>query len=129
MNWKKELAKKYGGQSEERRSGRARHVAGEMNATEKQFAEMLRLKQLAGDILQFEFEAIKFRIGDRCFYTPDFVVWQPFNAGMVAYEIKGHWEDDARVKIKAAAARYPQVSFIAVKKVRYGWNYEEIKSR
>ena len=45
-----------------------------------------------------------------------------------AHEVKGYWMDDARVKIKVAAAQHP-VKFIAVKartkKDGGGWEVEE----
>lgn len=127
MGWKEELARKHG-YDVGRGSGRTRHVAGVRNQTEIAFEGQLMARKFAGEILSFEFEGVKLRIGDRCWYTPDFVCWLA-GGGMIAYEVKGHWEDDARVKIKAAASRYPQIRFIAVKKTRSGWEMEEIKSR
>lgn len=40
------------------------------------------------------------------------------------HEVKGHWEDDARVKIKVAAELYP-FKFIAVRKQKGAWLFEE----
>jgi hypothetical protein len=40
------------------------------------------------------------------------------------HEVKGFWQDDARVKIKVAASIYP-FKFIAVKKAKGGWEREE----
>ena len=40
------------------------------------------------------------------------------------HEVKGHWEDDARVKIKVAAELYP-FKFIAARKVKGAWLFEE----
>jgi hypothetical protein len=37
---------------------------------------------------------------------------------------KGFWQDDAKVKIKVAASIYP-FKFIAVKKIKGGWEQEE----
>ena len=46
--------------------------------------------------------------------------------------MKGHWEDDARVKIKVAAAMFP-FTFIAVfaapKKDGGGWRFENVTRR
>jgi hypothetical protein len=43
------------------------------------------------------------------------------------HEVKGHWQDDARVKMKVAAAQHPY-TFIAVKaktkKSGGGWDIE-----
>ena len=45
-----------------------------------------------------------------------------------AHEVKGHWMDDSKVKIKVAAAMFP-IEFIAVKakakKDGGGWAVEE----
>jgi hypothetical protein len=44
------------------------------------------------------------------------------------HEVKGHWQDDARVKVKVVADQYP-LRFIAVtantKKSGGGWAVEE----
>jgi len=44
------------------------------------------------------------------------------------HEVKGYWQDDAKVKIKVASDMYP-MAFIAVyakpKKAGGGWKYEE----
>jgi hypothetical protein len=57
---------------------------------------------------------MKFRLGDNCHYSPDFAVMLT-GGRMQMHEVKGHWQDDARVKIKAAAEQYP-FEFIAVRK-------------
>ena len=100
---------------------------GEMNKTEAAYNRSLELLQSAGEIAWFKFEGMKFRLADNCFYTPDFVVMKS-DGVMEAHEVKGHWQDDARAKIKIAAAMYP-FRFIAVtvraKKHGGGWQVEE----
>lgn len=83
-----------------------------MNKTEAAYDEHLRILKYAGKILYYEFEAIKFRLADNTFYTPDFLVQQA-DGTLEVHEVKGHWEDDARVKIKVAAEHKPFL-FIAV---------------
>lgn len=105
---------------------RARGVAknsGGMNRTEAAYAEHLTLRQQSGDIAWFAFEAMKLRLADRTFYTPDFAVMLT-DGTIEQHEVKGFWEDDARVKIKVAAALYP-FRFIAVQKQKAGWKFEE----
>lgn len=50
------------------------------------------------------------------------------NGQLEAHEVKGHWQDDARVKVKVAADQYP-VRFVAVKSAAAkdggGWHTEE----
>ena len=101
--------------------------AGTMNKTEKLYAEHLATQQSAGVVLWFKFEAVKLRLADSTFYTPDFAVL-PASCVLELHEVKGFWQDDARVKIKVAAALYP-FRFLAVtqraKKRGGGWEMEE----
>lgn len=96
---------------------------GEMNKTESAYASHLEFLKAAGEVLWYRFEAIKLRLADNTFYTCDFAVMEA-DGTLAMHECKGHWEDDARVKIKVAAAQYP-FRFIAVKKNGAGWNVEE----
>jgi hypothetical protein len=100
---------------------------GQMNKTEGLYDCSLRSRQIAGEILWYKFEGIKFRLADNTFYTPDFIVMLA-NGEMEAHEVKGFWQDDARAKIKIAADMYP-FRFIAIraeaKKRGGGWAIEE----
>jgi hypothetical protein len=100
---------------------------GAMNRTEAAYAATLELRRAAGEVLWFKFEGLKFRLADNTFYTPDFAVMLASGA-LEAHEVKGHWADDARAKIKIAADMYP-LKFIAVqvlpKKAGGGWKIEE----
>jgi hypothetical protein len=87
---------------------------GQMNQTEKAYNDLLTLKHHAGEILWFKFEGLKLRLADNTFYTPDFAVLAA-DGVMECHEVKGHWTDDARVKIKIAAEMYP-FRFLAIKK-------------
>lgn len=101
--------------------------AGVMNKTEVQYAAYLAEQQHLRQILWFKFEGIKLRLADSTFLTVDFAVL-PASGVLEMHEVKGHWQDDARVKIKVAASIYP-FRFIAVtkraKKNGGGWNTEE----
>lgn len=104
---------------------------GEMNKTEAAYAQVLEAKKVAGDVLWWRFEGVKLRLADNTFLTIDFAVMQSDNT-LEMHEVKGFWEDDARVKIKVAADQYP-FRFIAVTaKARakrdgggYSWETEE----
>lgn len=90
-----------------------RLAAGSMNKTEAAYEDHLRLLASAGEVLWWRFEGLKLRLADNTFYTPDFAVMA--GDGVIeCHEVKGHWTDDARVKIKVAAASYP-FRFRAVK--------------
>lgn len=99
---------------------------GQMNQTEKAYHDLLDLRLQAGEVLWFKFEGLKLRLADNTFYTPDFVVLAA-DGVLECHECKGHWADDARVKIKVAADLYP-FRFLAVKKGRKaeggGWIQE-----
>jgi hypothetical protein len=100
-----------------------RRTPGEMNKLEAQYAQSLELMCRAGEISWYQFDAVKLRLADKTFYTPDFFVLR-MDSTLEVHEVKGHWEDDARVKIKVAASLFP-FKFVAVKKVSGAWSYEE----
>lgn len=76
---------------------------------------MLRARQLAGEIVRWEFEALRVRFGtdDKATYTPDFVVFRA-DGEIECIDVKGSggWEEKARVKIKACARIYPEFHWI-----------------
>ena len=99
------------------------HKSGQMNKTEAAYAARLEALKLAGEISDYRFECVKFKLADKTFYTPDFMVLR-HDGTFELHEVKGFWEDDARVKIKVAAAQYP-LKFIAARKVKGAWETEE----
>lgn len=101
----------------------------EMNRTEAEYAEHLRERLLVNEIRWWAFEAWKFRLADKTYYTPDFIVVLN-DLRIEAHEVKAlwgtgkpGWHEDARVKIKVAAEQHP-VHFVAVTKTRDGWEFE-----
>lgn len=100
---------------------------GAMNKTERSYAGRLDQMKYAGKILWYGFEAIKLRLADNTFYTPDFAVMAA-DGVIELHEVKGFWTDDARVKIKVAADKFP-FRFMAMKpramKAGGGWEVEE----
>lgn len=112
------------------RSGRGiRRVQGQMNKLEAQYAGLLEQRRIIGEVEWFSFDAIKIRLADNTFYTPDFLVMLA-DGTLEVHEVKGFWEDDARVKIKVAADKFP-FRFIAVMKKSNksggGWTFEHFK--
>jgi len=85
---------------------------GALNRTEARYAAHLVALQAAGEILWHRFEGLKLRLADATFYTPDFAVLAA-DGVLECHEVKGFWNDDARVKIKVAAGLYP-FRFLAV---------------
>lgn len=100
---------------------------GEMNKTESRYAEHLELRKHAGEVLWYKFEGVKLRLADKTFYTADFVVMLA-GGQLEMHEVKGYWEEDARIKTKTAASMYP-FRFLGVKagKEKNGpdWEYED----
>jgi hypothetical protein len=96
---------------------------GAMNKLEAIYAQELELRRRAGDVLWFEFDAVKLRLAGSTFYTPDFFVMLA-DGSLEVHEVKGHWEDDARVKIKVAADKFP-FRFLAVSRAAGAWRLEE----
>lgn len=101
--------------------------AGKLNKTEMAYESTLKQLQIIGDVIWYKFEGMKLKLADNTFYTPDFAVMLK-NGEIEMHEVKGYWQDDAKVKIKVAADMYP-FKFIAIKarakKLGGGWSIEE----
>lgn len=94
-----------------------------MNVLETQYAAHLEQEKSYGFIQWYAFEALTLKIADDCRYTPDFIVMHA-NGELQIHEVKGYWMDDALVKIKAAAEKFPFrfMSFSPIpKKKGGGW--------
>lgn len=92
-----------------------RMKTGKMNKTELAYSQHLEALKSCGEIVWWKFEAIKLRLADNTFYTPDFFLLMA-NGQLECREVKGgYWTDDARVKIKVAASIFP-FRFVAVQK-------------
>lgn len=101
-----------------------------LNATERAFfEEVLVPLEAAGIIARIDFEPEGLRVGPpgtKAVYWPDFrIVWR--DQVVEFLEVKGHWLDDARGKVKAAAALHPY-TFRGVrrrpKREGAGWTFE-----
>lgn len=108
---------------------KGRLKTGEMNATEQRYAAYLEDRRREGAVVWWKFEGLKLRLADLAFYTVDFFVMLA-DGTLEAHEVKGNWEDDARLKIKVAQEIYP-FRFIAVKPVPAsrggGWQVEDFQ--
>lgn len=109
-----------------RKFARGRHKPGQLNGLERDYQTHLEAQRLVGTVEWFIFEGIKLRLADNTFYTPDFFVMGT-NGLLECHEVKGFWEDDARVKIKVAALLFPFL-FLGVQRVAKkhggGWKFE-----
>lgn len=113
---------------------RPRHVTSVMNKLETKYAAHLELRKTAGEIHEYRFEPMKLRLAPKTYFDIDFLVvqcYQGFGGDDVfdveLHEVKGHWEDDARVKMKVAAALFPWWKFRGVQwdRTTKNWKYEE----
>jgi hypothetical protein len=105
--------------------GRTRKTG--MNKTEAAYGQHLELRKQAGEVEWYAFEGVKLRLADNTFYTPDYAVMRS-DGLLEIHEVKGFWEDDARVKIKVAAAMFPFAFYgvqVKPKKEGGGWKIEE----
>lgn len=102
----------------------------DMTSTERRYAENLRLRELAGEVLWWKFQGIKLRLADQTFFTPDFDV-QLADGLLELHEMKTTWkqkggglrvgiEEDAAVKLKVAAEQYPLFRFVLAIECRDG---------
>jgi hypothetical protein len=115
-----------------------RRAPGERNKTEASYEAHLDLLRRAGEIDGFGFEAIKLRMADLTWWTPDFLVYA--KDGVVElHDTKGTttkkradgtkdkvpWiEEDAKIKLKVIAELFPFRVF-AVFKTAEGWQKQQ----
>lgn len=91
-----------------------------MNSTEAKYARHLKDEVIAGRILWFDFECMKIRLADRCFYNPDFMVMDA-DGHIIFVDTKALWKsigkpgitEDALIKMKGVAEKYPMFTFKA----------------
>lgn len=115
--------------------GRAQHTQGKMNGLEKKYAQHLEERKLCREIVDYRFEPMKLRLAPSTFLDMDFLVvladtrFEALPLVVELHETKGHWEDDARVKIKVAATMFPWWRFVGVQwnKAMKDWKFEEFK--
>jgi len=105
---------------------KGRRKPGVMNGTEVKMAAFLEAKKQAGEVLDYWFERYTFKLADDTRYTPDFAVMLA-NSELEFWEVKGFWRDDAKVKIKVAAAMFNH-KFIGCRLIPHkrggGWQFE-----
>jgi hypothetical protein len=95
-----------------------------MNKLEQRYSEELEALRLEGRVRSWRFEPMKLKLAPSTFYNVDF--WVVLEDDTVElHEVKGHWEDDARVKIKVAAEMFHEFLFRGVTWDQHaGWMYE-----
>ena len=94
-----------------------------MNKLEKARAIVLEAMKRAGKIRSWRYEKLTLKLAHDCRYTPDFFVVEN-DGGITLEETKGHWRDDARVKIRVAAEQFPEFTFQGVQLAKGVWQIE-----
>lgn len=108
---------KFNGKKRETRYGR-RHKPGEMNKTETEYADILEASKLAGEILDWKFEAITLKLADDSRHTLDFTVFHS-DGSFEFINVKGGGPIDPNslTKIKFAAEKFWMFKFSMVQKL------------
>lgn len=109
------------------RTGHARAIVGDdgLNKTERAYRDLLEFRKRAGEIHDYCTHATTFILGKDCRYTPEFMVVES-DMTITIIEVKGHIEDDALVKFRAAQKQMPWFTWIMVSRTKNGW--ETIRS-
>ena len=103
---------------------RGRAPSMKMNRLETAYSEQLEYRRFQREILWWRFDSMKLRLAKDTFYETDFVLMTA-DTMIEVHEVKGHWEDDARVKVKVAASMFP-FKFVGVQRNgKDGWIFEE----
>lgn len=107
--------------------GRKPQIPGAMNKTEARYAAYLDEKVRVGEYLFYRFEAVKFRLADRTFYTPDFYVMRP-DGEIEIHEIKGGFiTEDALIKFKIAAEQFAEFRWLMIQQKKATGPFEIIR--
>lgn len=104
---------------------------GVMNSLEANYAAHLEAMKKSGEILDYSYEAIKIKLADKTYYSPDFLVLA-MDGTMELHEVKAFWkskgkphvEQTAAMKIKMAADLFP-ARFLMVWPEPTGWVSKE----
>lgn len=119
----KNLQKPQAASAKARTQALGRLKKGKKNKTEEAYeAEVLRPAMLRGEIIWYAFEPWTLRLAERTTYTPDYGVMLA-DGSLECHEVKGFWQDDARVKTKVAAEMHP-FRFVAITRDKKSWKRE-----
>lgn len=86
---------------------------------ERQYAEQLTLKRVAGLIRAWWYEPMRLKLANDAWFKVDFIVWEN-DASLSAIEVKGHQRESAVVRWKVARSLYPFLAFKMVSKGKDG---------
>lgn len=90
-----------------------------MNKTEARYAQELETMKRSGEIIDYRFNGVRFRLADNTNYTPDFFIVYPGHFEVV--EIKGFQREAGQARFKIAAEIYPWFRWRMVKWDQKQW--------
>ena len=91
---------------------------GERNKTEQAYEDLLQDQKSSGEVLWYSFDSVKLRLANNTFLSVDFFVLTK-DYRLQAVDVKGSMAiitDDAKVKMKIAAEKFPWEFFYAIPK-------------
>ncbi len=98
-----------------------------MNKTEAAYSRQLEAKCATGEIVWWKFEALTMKLAKDTRYTPDFVVMTR-DGYLEFHEVKGFFEDDAKVKVKVAAEMFPfTFRLVRARAQKHGGGFEVVE--
>ena len=77
---------------------------------EARAAELLDIRLRAGEIRSWVYEGMHVRLPGDIMYRADFVI-QMWDGRICAWEIKGRMREPARIKLRQAVERYPNIEW------------------
>ncbi len=96
-----------------------------LNKTERRFYEILRGRERRGELCGVRVQAFTLRLANAVRYTPDFSA--VVGGRMKFFEVKGGFvREDAWVKLKIAAAQYPEFDFVMAQEIKRQWSETEV---
>jgi hypothetical protein len=107
------------------RPGRTQPRAGEPNKTEAKYGDHLADLKALGRVSDYAFEPMKLRLAGRTWLKIDYAV--KVTTGLILVDVKGGpLEDDAAVKLKVCAEKYPWLPLYLVYRERGAWVYRAV---
>jgi hypothetical protein len=109
---------------------RSRRKPGERTKVEQKYELHLEARKQAGEVQWYWYELCKFRLADRSYWTPDYMVLLA-DGTLEAHECKGRsgdgpWmEEDARLKARFAGETLPVPVVVVWPLKGGGWGREE----
>ena len=94
---------------------------------EARYAGHLEAQQHVGEIRDIRYESVTFKLAKKTTLTPDFWVELP-DRTVEIHEVKGRMREDAWVKLKVAAGRWPHFRWFLVTRKNGEWIIKRVPS-